>query len=46
MLNGPINGHAFMAWVEQFLAPELRLGDIVVMDNLSSHMSRRRQGGH
>ena len=37
MLDGPINGQAFVAWVEQFLAPELRLGDIVVMDNLSSH---------
>ena len=37
VLDGPINGHAFVAWVEQCLAPELRLGDIVVMDNLSSH---------
>ena len=37
VLDGPINGQAFVAWVEQFLAPELRLGDIVVMDNLSSH---------
>ena len=36
MLDGPINGHAFVAWVKQFLAPELRPGDIVVMDNLSS----------
>ena len=30
-----------MAWVEQFLALELRLGDIVVMDNLSSHKLAR-----
>ena len=37
VLNGPINGEAFGAWVQQFLAPELRTGDIVVMDNLSSH---------
>ena len=37
VLDGPINGNAFLAWVEQFLAPELRAGDIVVMDNLSSH---------
>jgi len=37
VLDGPINGQAFMAWVEQFLAPALRAGDIVVMDNLSSH---------
>lgn len=37
VLDGPINGQAFVAWVEQFLAPTLRAGDIVVMDNLSSH---------
>lgn len=37
VLDGAINGRAFVAWVEQFLAPELRPGDIVVMDNLSSH---------
>ena len=37
VLDGPINGPAFVAWVEQFLVPELRAGDIVVMDNLSSH---------
>ena len=37
VLDGPINGDAFVAWVEQFLLPQLREGDIVVMDNLSSH---------
>lgn len=37
MLDGPINGEAFGAWVTQFLVPELTNGDIVVMDNLSSH---------
>lgn len=37
VLDGPINGLAFRAWVEQMLAPELRPGDIVVMDNLGSH---------
>ena len=37
VLDGPINGSAFRAWVEQFLAPALASGDIVVMDNLSSH---------
>ena len=36
-LDGPINGEAFLAWVEQFLAPELKAGDVVVMDNLASH---------
>ena len=37
VLDGPINAAAFEAYVEQFLAPTLQAGDIVVMDNLSSH---------
>ena len=37
VLDGPIDGDSFLAWIEQFLAPTLRPGDIVVMDNLSSH---------
>ena len=37
VFDGPIDGESFLAWVEQFLAPTLRPGDIVVMDNLSSH---------
>ncbi|MDB6068922.1 MAG: superendonuclease family protein [Verrucomicrobiales bacterium] len=37
VLDGPMNGPAFLAWVTQFLAPELRPGDIVICDNLSSH---------
>jgi transposase len=37
VLDGPINGAAFQAYVEQVLVPELRPGDIVVMDNLGSH---------
>lgn len=37
VLDGPINGKAFRAWVEQMLAPVLQPGDIVVMDNLGSH---------
>ena len=37
VLDGPINGVLFRAWVEQFLAPTLRPGDIVVLDNLGSH---------
>lgn len=36
-VDGPINGQIFKAWVEQHLVRELRPGDIVVMDNLSSH---------
>jgi transposase len=39
VLDGPIDGASFLAYVEQFLAPELRAGDIVVMDNLGSHKS-------
>ena len=37
VLDGPINALAFEAYVEQFLVPTLAPGDIVVMDNLSSH---------
>jgi transposase len=37
VLDGPINGHVFQAYVDQVLVPELREGDIVVMDNLGSH---------
>lgn len=37
VLDGPINRIAFQAYVEQVLTPELGPGDIVVMDNLSSH---------
>jgi transposase len=36
-IEGSLNGALFRAWVEQHLAPTLRPGDIVVMDNLSSH---------
>ncbi len=37
VLDGPINGVAFQAYVDQVLVPELQPGDIVVMDNLGSH---------
>lgn len=37
LLDQPINGMAFQAYVAQVLVPELRPGDIVVMDNLGSH---------
>ena len=37
VLDGPINGRAFRAYVEQFLAPTLQPGDVVVADNLGSH---------
>lgn len=37
VLDRAINGRAFLAYIRQFLAPELSPGDIVVLDNLSSH---------
>ena len=37
VLDGPINRDAFRAYVDQVLVPELQPGDVVVMDNLSSH---------
>jgi transposase len=37
VIDSPVNRVIFEAWVEQALVPELRPGDIVVMDNLSSH---------
>ena len=40
VLDGPINGEAFLAYVEQFLAPTLKRGDIVVLDNLGSHKGK------
>lgn len=36
VVDGAINGETFRAYVEQFLAPALKRGDVVVMDNLSS----------
>lgn len=36
-LDGPINGSTFQAYVEQVLIPELKPGDVVIMDNLGSH---------
>ncbi len=37
LLDGPMDGEVFRAWCEQMLAPALRPGDIVVMDNLAAH---------
>ena len=37
VLDGPMNGPVFLAYVEQFLAPLLQPGDVVVMDNLGAH---------
>ena len=37
VFDGPMDGASFRAYVEQFVVPILRQGDIVVMDNLPSH---------
>ena len=37
LLDGAMNGRSFLAYVEQILAPTLKRGDIVVMDNVSVH---------
>jgi len=37
VIDGPINGESFLAYVEQCLVPTLKPGDIVIMDNLGSH---------
>jgi len=37
VIDGAVNGDIFLAYVEQHLAPTLKRGDIVIMDNLSSH---------
>lgn len=41
VVDGAINADVFEAFVAQVLAPQLRPGDLVVMDNLSSHKSHR-----
>lgn len=52
VFNGPINGEAFCAYVEQVLAPTLSPGDVVILDNLGSHKGRaaraaiRKVGAH
>ena len=37
VIDGAVDGKIFLAYIEQFLVPELRPGDTVIMDNLSSH---------
>ena len=37
VIDGAVNGDVFLAYVRQVLVPTLRPGDIVIMDNLSSH---------
>lgn len=40
LIDGPINGERFQLYFEKVLAPTLRPGDIVVMDNLGSHKGK------
>ena len=37
VIDGAVTGELFVAYVERVLAPELRPGDVVVMDNLACH---------
>lgn len=41
VVDGAVNGDIFEAFVEQVLVPDLRRGDMVIMDNLSSHKRQR-----
>lgn len=40
VLDGPINGESFLAYVEQILVPTLNPGDVVIVDNLGSHKGK------
>jgi len=41
VLDGPMNRPAFLAYVTQVLAPELKPGDVVILDNLPAHKGSR-----
>jgi transposase len=40
VIDGPIDGESFRAYVEQILLPALKPGDIVIVDNLGSHKGK------
>ena len=40
VIDGPINGESFLAYVQQLLVPTLKPGDIVIFDNLGSHKGK------
>jgi len=40
LFEGPMNGEMFLAWVREGLAPALSRGDVVILDNLSTHKIR------
>ncbi len=51
-MDCPMNGLIFQMYIRECLAPELRPGDTVIMDNLGSHKSQAvrdsitKQGAH
>ena len=52
VIDGPINGAIFLIYIEKVLAPTLKPGDVVVLDNLGSHKGKaaraaiRARGAH
>jgi transposase len=40
LFEGAMNGEMFLAWVRQGLVPTLHPGDVVILDNLSTHKIR------
>jgi transposase len=40
LFDGPVNGERFHAYVEQFLVPTLKPGDVMILDNLGSHKGK------
>ena len=45
LFDGPINGERFRAYVEQFLTPTLKPGDVVILDNLGSNKGKAVRTG-
>jgi transposase len=43
VIDGPINGEAFLTYIEKVLVPALYPGDIVILDNLGSHKGKQAQ---
>ena len=52
VMDGPVNGRCFQAYIEQALVPTLAPGDVVILDNLGSHKGEavrraiRKAGAH
>jgi len=41
VVDGAVNSDIFDAFIEEVLVPELRAGDVMILDNLSSHKGER-----